>query len=119
MKLTRRNAFFRIGVLAVLAVGSMAIPAWSGHDKDPPQTTISGAPSKRTTDKTPRFTFFADEKKSRFVCKRDGKRFAPCDSPKTIGPLAYGRHGFYVRAIDPFANRDATAAAYTFKVVRP
>jgi hypothetical protein len=30
----------------------------------------------------------------------------------------YGRHGFYVRAIDEFGNKDATAAAHSFKVVR-
>jgi hypothetical protein len=109
-------------VLTLVAAGSLALPAmpaFSGHDKTPPQTSITSGPGKRTTDTTPRFAFAANEKKSRFVCKRDGKSFSPCDSPKTLKRLSYGRHGFYVRAIDPFANRDPTAAAYTFKVVRP
>ena len=108
-------------VLALALVGSVAVPAivLSGHDKTPPRTRIDSGPGSRTTDKTPRFTFSSNEKNSRFVCKRDGKGFSPCDSPKTLKPLAYGRHGFYVRAIDAYANKDATAAAYTFKVVRP
>ncbi len=109
----------RIGVLALALAGSVAVPAWTGHDKTPPQTRIDSGPGSRTTDKTPRFTFSSNEKKSRFVCKRDGKGFSPCESPKTLKPLSYGRHGFYVRAIDAFANKDPTAAAYVFKVVRP
>ncbi len=117
-----------IGVLSPAALGSVAllvvlavhaVPAWPGHDNTPPQTYINRAPAKRTTDKTPRFTFSSNDRKARFVCKRDGKSFSPCDSPKTLKPLSYGRHGFYVRAIDPFANKDPTAAAYTFKVVKP
>ena len=112
-------------VLTLVAAGSLvtlaalAAPVWSGHDKTPPQTFINSGPGSRTTDTTPRFTFSSNEKKSRFVCKRDGKGFSPCDSPKRLKALSYGRHGFYVRAIDPFANKDPTAAAYTFKVVRP
>ena len=109
----------RTGVLTLVALGSVVVPAWPGHDKTPPQTFINSGPGSRTTDKTPRFTFSSNEKKARFVCKRDGKGFSPCSSPKTLKPLSYGRHGFYVRAIDPFANKDATAAAYAFKVVRP
>jgi hypothetical protein len=96
----------------------MVAPAQAGHDRTPPQTYITKGPGARTTDTTPKFRFSASEA-SNFVCKRDGKRFAPCSSPKTLKPLSYGRHGFYVRAIDAFGNRDATAAAYGFKVVRP
>ncbi len=106
-----------LALSAIVAWG--AAPALSGHDKTPPQTFITGGPGARTTDTTPRFTFASSEKLSRFVCKRDGKRFTPCSSPKTLKPLAYGRHGFYVRAIDRFDNKDASAAAYSFKVVRP
>lgn len=106
-------------VLVALGAAFVAAPAWSGHDKTPPQTTITSGPASRTTDTSPTFRFASNEKNSRFVCKRDGKRFSPCNSPKRLKPLSYGRHGFYVRAIDPFFNRDPTAAAYTFKVVRP
>ena len=94
-------------------------PPGPGTTRPRPRPPSTPAPATRTTDTTPRFTFSSNEKKSRFVCKRDGKGFSPCDSPKTLKRLSYGRHGFYVRAIDPFANKDPTAAAYTFKVVRP
>jgi large repetitive protein len=109
-----------VTILALSATAAFAAsPALSGHDKTPPQTSITSAPAKRTTDTTPTFTFASSEKLSRFVCKRDGKRFTPCSSPKTLKPLSYGRHGFYVRAIDRFENKDPSASAYTFKVVRP
>ncbi|HEX2359508.1 MAG TPA: hypothetical protein VHH72_06800 [Solirubrobacterales bacterium] len=104
--------------LGVVASVSIAAPARSTHDLTPPETSITAGPALRTTDTTPRFAFSSSEKRSRFVCKRDGGRFKPCTSPKTLKPLPYGRHGFYVRAIDEFGNKDATAAAHSFKVVR-
>jgi hypothetical protein len=115
---TRRGGFAALA-LAAIAMAGLAAPANSGHDRTPPQTAFSGGPGARTTDTTPKFRFFANEQNSSFVCKRDGKRFKPCRSPKTLKPLTYGRHGFYVKAIDPFGNVDATAAAYVFKVVKP
>ena len=123
MGFTRRKKFAYtrlwayVAVLAVAALGS-AVPAMSGHDKTPPKTFITGGPGARTTDRTPTFTFSSNERKARFVCKRDSGSFVPCRSPKTLKSLSRGRHGFYVRAIDPFDNRDATAAAYVFKVVK-
>lgn len=116
-----RRALLIIGLIAAGAAPAalVASPALSGHDATPPQTSITGGPGARTTDRTPTFTFASSEKLSRFVCKRDGERFSPCSSPVTLGRLARGRHGFYVRAIDRFDNRDTSAAAYGFKVVRP
>jgi len=108
----------RIAGLVTIATMALAAPALSVHDQTPPQTSITKGPGSRTTDTTPKFRFSASEP-SNFVCKRDGKAFAPCESPKTLKPLSYGRHGFYVRAIDAFSNIDPTAAAYTFKVARP
>ena len=114
----------REGWTTALAVGLAAaiggVPAsMAGHDKTPPKTFISGGPGARTSDRTPSFRFHSNEEKARFVCKRDSGGFVPCSSPKTLKRLDYGRHGFYVRAIDPFDNRDATAASYVFKVVKP
>ena len=77
-----------------------------------------GGPKARTADRTPTFSFSANEAKARFLCKLDGSGFSPCTSPKTFGKLSRGRHGFYVKALDPFSNVDATAAAYSFKVVK-
>lgn len=107
-----------IGALVTIATMAVAAPALSLHDGTPPSTYITKGPGVRTTDTTPKFRFSASEP-ANFVCKRDGKRFAACTSPKTLKPLSYGRHGFYVRAIDAFGNRDPTAAAYSFKVTRP
>jgi hypothetical protein len=104
--------------LAALALAGLATPASSGHDRTPPQTSFTGGPGTRTADRTPTFRFSSNEKKSSFICKRDGEAFVPCSSPKTTKKLTRGRHGFYVKAIDPFGNVDPTAAAYVFKVVR-
>jgi hypothetical protein len=107
-----------LAALVTIATGALAAPALSGHDRTPPETYITKGPGARTTDTTPKFRFSASEA-ANFLCKRDGKSFAACSSPKTLKPLSYGRHGFYVRAVDAFGNRDPTAAAYTFKVKRP
>ncbi len=107
-----------IAGLVTIATMAVAAPALSVHDKTPPETYITKGPGTRTTDRTPKFKFSASEA-ANFVCKRDGKSFAPCESPKVLKQLSYGRHGFYVRAIDAVGNRDATAAAYSFKVARP
>jgi hypothetical protein len=101
-----------------LAVALLAPVAHSGHDNTPPQTRITGGPGARTADRTPTFTFSANEANARFLCKLDGSGFAACTSPMTYRRLSPGRHGFYVKALDPFSNVDATAAAYSFKVVK-
>lgn len=110
-----------LGWLAVtcVAAGWLAPQARSGHDQTPPQTYITAGPPVRTTDRTPSFSFAASEQAARFVCKLDARPFKPCTSPKTLRRLARGRHGFYVKAIDAFSNKDATADAYRFKVVKP
>ena len=102
------------------AFGAVSLPpvAQTGHDNTPPQTRITQGPGARTADRTPTFAFSANEANARFLCKLDGSPFSACTSPKTLGKLRRGRHGFYVKALDPFSNVDATAAAYSFKVVK-
>lgn len=102
----------------LVAIALFAPPAHTGHDNTPPQTTVTDGPNARTADTTPTFSFSANEAEPRFLCKLDGSGFAPCTSPKTYGKLKTGRHGFYVKALDPFSNVDRTAAAYSFKVVK-
>jgi hypothetical protein len=108
-------------VIAALLVGGalVAAPAFSTHDKTPPQTSFTSGPGSRTGDRTPTFTFKSSKHPSNFICKLDGRRFKGCRSPKTLKPISYGRHGFYVKAIDSFGNTDPTAAAYRFKVPKP
>ena len=106
-------------LLSVVCAAWLGGPAYATHQTTPPETTITRGPGARTTDTTPTFRFSSSKSPSNFECKIDGNRFKPCSSPKTYkGGLTYGRHGFYVKAIDAYGNIDPTAAAYTFKVKR-
>jgi hypothetical protein len=104
--------------LAGLGTAWAASPASSTHDQIPPQTSFTSGPGSRTTDRTPTFGFSSSEGGGNFYCKLDGGAFRLCVSPKTTKRLAYGRHGFYVKALDISGNVDASAAAYSFKVVK-
>ena len=89
----------------------------AAEDTTAPQTSITGGPSGTTGDSTPGFSFAASELGMSFQCKVDGGAFAPCSSPRTLGPLADGPHSFQVRAIDPAGNIDASPAQRAFTVV--
>ena len=107
------------GLFLTLAFSLAAAPAWAPHDNIPPRTTITKGPSGRTYDRTPTFKFKSNEANSVFQCKRDGKPFKDCRSPLTVKrKLSYGRHGFYVRAIDKVGNVDRTPAGRLFKVAK-
>ena len=81
-------------------------------DTTPPRTTIiSGlAAGAYTRDTTPTFGFAANEAGSRFQCRVDAGAYAPCRSPRTLGPLVNGAHTFRVRAIDKAGNVGAAAS---------
>lgn len=106
------------GALVLAAAFAFAPTAHTGHDNTPPQTFVNDGPKARTADRTPTFEFSANEDNPRFLCKLDGGGFDPCSSPHTAEKLRLGRHGFYVKAIDPFSNVDSTAAARVFRVVK-
>lgn len=89
-----------------------------GSDRDPPQTSYTGRPSNRTTDRTPTFRFRSDEARSAFQCSLDGRRFRACTSPFTTTRLSLGSHVLRVRARDRAGNRDPTPARDTFTVIR-
>jgi hypothetical protein len=112
----------RLGTVLLLAAAVFAVsaaPAWAPHDNTPPRTKITDGPAGRTTDRTPTFRFKSNEASSIFQCKRDGKPFKACRSPLTVKrKLSYGRHGFYVRAIDKVGNVDRTPAGVLFKVAK-
>jgi hypothetical protein len=86
-------------------------------DKVPPRTKIVIGPRGRSRRGTVRFEFTSSEPGSTFRCKLDGKPFRPCESPKTYGGLAPGRHLFEVRAIDPAGNADPSPARRRFSVL--
>jgi hypothetical protein len=76
------------------------------YDDDPPATTITGGPSGVSTDRTPTFTFDADEQ-STFQCQIDGGGFGACTNPgswEPTTPLGDGSHTFSVSAIDRAGN---------------
>jgi hypothetical protein len=105
--------------LGTMSLAWAAAPAQATHTTTPPVTSITRGPGAKTTDTTPKFKFKSNKKPSSFICKIDGAKFKPCTSPKVYKHgLPYGRHGFYVKAIDAYGNIDRTAAAYTFKIVR-
>ncbi len=83
---------------------------------DPPSTILRKKPPKRTRDRTPTFSFSADQAGSTFQCKVDRRRFRSCRSPYTTKPLRPGKHTFKVRARNAsgiFGHR----IAYSFKVL--
>jgi hypothetical protein len=82
-----------------------------------PQTTLRGKPRHKTRDRSPTFRFSADEPRSTFQCKLDGKPYRQCQSPFTSKRLSLGAHTFKVRARDDSGRLDPSAARYTFSVV--
>jgi hypothetical protein len=87
-------------------------------DTQAPQTTITGRPPNRGRSRRVTFRFRSNEAGSRFQCKRDGKPFAACASPKRYR-LRRGRHRLRVRAIDAAGNVDPTPAGDRFRILKP
>jgi hypothetical protein len=85
-------------------------------DTGPPATTITDGPSGATTDRTPTFSFTADEPAVTFECRVDGGAWAACTSPHTTAGLADGDHLFEARATDTVGNVEATPARRSFSV---
>jgi hypothetical protein len=92
-------------------------PAPVARDLTAPQTTIDKAPPRRTRKRLARFRFSSNEAGSRFECKLDRRRFAPCTSPfkRRVKRV---KHTFSVRAIDAAGNIDPTPAQRRWRVLR-
>jgi hypothetical protein len=86
-------------------------------DTIPPQTVITAGPPTSSSDATPTFAFASDDPGASFECSLDGAPFSSCTSPRTVGPVAVGRHSFAVRSRDRLGNLDQTPAALAFEVV--
>lgn len=99
------------------------------EDSKPPRTSITRGPPARLV--LPRrsggrpasgfkavFAFRADEG-SRFLCRVDHARFAPCASPLKRGKLEVGRHRFSVYAVDAAGNADPTPSSRRFRLLAP
>jgi hypothetical protein len=84
----------------------------------PPETTITRAPKRRGTDRTPKIKFEADPATdAAFECRVDDKPFAACTSPHTTRKLKLGRHTFEVFATGP-GGPDDTPDRARFKIVK-
>lgn len=90
-------------------------PAEAQPDADPPETTITKGPKKKTKKKKARFEFASDEPGSSFQCKLDKGAFEPCASPDKVKARKKGKHTFEVRAVDAAGNVDASPASQSWK----
>lgn len=86
-------------------------PNWGPADVSAPQVTIGKGPKRKTSKRTAKLAFSADEPGVTFRCSLDGKgvraglaRFQDCSSPRTYRRLRPGRKTFRVRGIDPAGN---------------
>ena len=80
-----------------------------------PDTTIDSGPTGTINVTTPTFTFVASELGT-FECRLGTDAFAPCTTPRILGPLVDGTYTFAVRAVDAAGNIDPTPATRTFTV---
>lgn len=87
---------------------------WTTRDLEPPETTLTGSPPRKTFEKLITLSFAADEPGASFQCSYDGRRFRICPEPKSVKP-SLGRHVFKVRAVDVGGNVDPTPAHTRFK----
>jgi len=84
-------------------------------DTDPPETTITKGPKKKSKKKKAKFEFASDEPGSTFQCKLDKGGFEPCDPAETF-KVKRKKHQLQVRAVDPAGNVDPTPAERSWKV---
>jgi hypothetical protein len=86
-------------------------------DCEPPDTTITKAPPKKTKKKRVQFAFESSEPAgATFQCKLDGRPYKPCTSPLTRR-VSVGKHKFRVIALDAASNLDPTPAKHAFRRV--
>jgi hypothetical protein len=107
--------------LAATALSARAAPASQTTTEtfgDQPDTSITNAPKRKTTERSARFAFSSSEPGSTFRCKLDRGSFKPCGSPATYRRLKPRKNTLRVRAVDRAGRVDLTPAAYRWKVVR-
>jgi len=85
-------------------------------DTTPPQTKIVKGPGGHLAQGVARFRFRSSEAGSRFVCRLDRRKAAPCKSSRRYVRLRPGPHLLRVWAIDAAGNKDPTPARRRFRV---
>jgi hypothetical protein len=87
-------------------------------DTTAPETAIDSGPPSTTDSTSATISFLSpDSDAVAFECSLDGGVWRTCTSPASYAGLAEGSHTFGVRAVDGAGNRDATAAAISFRIV--
>jgi subtilisin-like proprotein convertase family protein len=112
------SGVWTLEILDDLFIFSGTLQGWSLDVADPPDTSITSAPSQ-TTDGNAQFAFESNVAGSAFECSLDGAAFTSCTSPALFTGLAIGPHNFSVRAIDPVGNVDASPATASLQSVLP
>ncbi len=85
---------------------------------EPPQTTITAAPSGTIATDSAAFAFSSSQA-GEFECRLDsqeGGDWTACASPQSYGALAQGPHRFEVRAVNGGGTVDPTPAVASFAV---
>jgi uncharacterized delta-60 repeat protein len=92
-------------------------------DTDPPETTITKGPKKKTTKAKAKFALGSDEPGSTFECALTGKKvkkklkkFKPCAAAPKYTKLKPGKKQFQTRATDLAGNLDPTPAVLKWTV---
>ena len=83
---------------------------------DPPETTITSAPSGATSSTSATITFTSPDSPVTFECRLDGAAYAGCTSPLQLTGLSQGSHTVEVRAVLQGSLRDPSPAAATWTV---
>jgi uncharacterized delta-60 repeat protein len=88
-----------------------------------PDVTITAGPSGTTTERTPQFAFTSSGPIDHWDCALAGPGltpvFAPCTSPRTLGPLANGSYTFMVRGTDAAGNATTATRPLTIAADPP
>jgi hypothetical protein len=90
-------------------------PPPAASDKEPPETTITKAPKRKSFKRKAKFAFASDEPGSTFECRLDKGGFQPCGASAKFKVKA-GKHKLFVRATDSAGNVDTTPASAKWKV---
>jgi hypothetical protein len=85
-------------------------------DTKKPTTKFRKKPAKTSTSHRPQFKFSASERRAKFQCKLDKKKFKSCKTGVHV-TVAKGAHKFTVRAIDAAGNT-GKAKPFSWRVTR-